>query len=522
MGQENERVCISSIMMRNAPEMHKTIQSVLAQTYQNFRFCVIVSEQTRPVLATYAEQDHRIELYDAIPGQLYRDFCYRQRDIFRAGNDGYYTSIDGDDWYDERYLESLLDCMKRTEADIVASGITYVDEKGITLGQLVTREMSWKVEDTANLLPWTYIYFRPVWGKLVKSEVFMKHDLEEIPHDAKEYGEYGGDTLFMMSLLTGAKKLAICENPFYFYRQLSSGMSHQMQENRLESDEFLFHFVVRQLKKIGKVGEPHIRFLFNVYGEALKDTITLIMQQPNSIQEKADQIMYVLRKDTTKELFDRERNDGLRFLDDWKEPQFVRSVYHLVFGGIDLSLLTEEEEEKCTQIFFQLYEVYEKVFSKDEMCILMREKEALDALIDKEYDTLFDVLLRTLTKVEDSRNQVVLGLLRRCSKKEWMRAFLKEKEFVVRYRELFLELQRSESNKVFERLLQLLSAETTPACFEQLIELWSVLAAQLENADEFIKSKQMGAYRYNMLGDTQRAEGYIRELKEMGVEFNGD
>ena len=65
---ESKRVGIFMQLYRNEPSMHKAIQSVLEQTYAEFKYYILVSAATKQAVMEYAEKDTRIVVLDGKPG----------------------------------------------------------------------------------------------------------------------------------------------------------------------------------------------------------------------------------------------------------------------------------------------------------------------------------------------------------------------------------------------------------------------------------------------------------------------
>ena len=79
---------------RNEPEMHKAIQSVLEQTYTNFKYYILVNDKTMEAVRKYQNQDNRIVMIQGKEGEGFRTYAK-----YIAKENDYVTTIDADDWY---------------------------------------------------------------------------------------------------------------------------------------------------------------------------------------------------------------------------------------------------------------------------------------------------------------------------------------------------------------------------------------------------------------------------------------
>ena len=52
---QSRRIGIFMKVLRNEDTLHQAIQSVLAQTYNNFRFYILVGEATKEIVSEYAK-----------------------------------------------------------------------------------------------------------------------------------------------------------------------------------------------------------------------------------------------------------------------------------------------------------------------------------------------------------------------------------------------------------------------------------------------------------------------------------
>lgn len=515
MMPEKECVCVFMQVYRNEDSMHTAIKSVLNQTYRNLRFCILVSPETKGTVLEYAEKDSRIEVYNGKIGESNVDYCTRRKNILQAGNDAYFTTIDADDWYDEHYIEELVSFAFVHHTDITACGNHFVDASHKPMGIRKSHDMVWNTQNTGQVLPYMYGYFRTVWGKLIDSRLILEQNIEELP-SPDTYGYYGGDTIFMFQLVAISKRIGICEKVLYYYRLSNTGHSSILRPGRLDSDALLFHCVKNVLAQLGPVGESQKRFLYQVYGNAVIDTTTLLLHQDLNESEKSDKLLYVYKNPLTAILLQRERAGQLAL--PGQDPViFSEKLRKLIFHNIKVHGVTKPALQNYLNIFEILCNQWTGMLSTSEFAVLLTKPEQLDAFIEGRYEELFTMLTTRLKKAKPAETESYLLLLRRISKTIILKPVLDERKFVLKYSDLLNKINQRRDEDAFCILRKLLLTDKLPYQAERLIELWMNLAALEENADQFVEGKLYWIEALRQEGKIAEARTCYEELKGLGI-----
>lgn len=133
--------------------IHKTISSVLEQTYQDFEIIVVddgSTDDTGSVVKTFT--DPRLKyIYQENAGQA------NTLNIGIKNSSGKYIAfLDGDDFFLPHRLEAHIQILEeRPEIGLVASGYVYVDETG----QITHENQAW--QDTPQLDLETWLFYCP-------------------------------------------------------------------------------------------------------------------------------------------------------------------------------------------------------------------------------------------------------------------------------------------------------------------------------------------------------------------------
>ena len=194
---------ISVIMLTYNREklVGRAIESILAQTYQDFEFIIVdngSTDRSGQIAEEYAAGDVRIQVIHRERGNIGSG---RNAGLDAAKGE-YIAFIDDDDWAEPDFLEFLLGLAEESDADVAICGAAdkIFDEKKVMTAEEALIELMWRKK-----------YNMAFPTKLFKSE--LMEDLR-FPED----GAYD-DIALMYKLLAGADRVAYHGLPKYtFYR----------------------------------------------------------------------------------------------------------------------------------------------------------------------------------------------------------------------------------------------------------------------------------------------------------------
>lgn len=210
----------------------KCIQSVQAQTYDNWELLLVVGGQDRTVeiCDKYAKEDSRIKT------------IHDNKGLVQARNSGYnhaagewITYLDGDDWVDTDMCEKLVEAIKaHPNVDVVFWH--YIEELGDkTIDKWNSNDgcqsewLSYDEEGCKELARRTLIYKYGLSDgtcKLVNMEYARKYG---IFHDERlKQGSEGVE--FSLRAFYHAKAALYVNRCFYHYRYIPTSISHKVDE----------------------------------------------------------------------------------------------------------------------------------------------------------------------------------------------------------------------------------------------------------------------------------------------------
>lgn len=509
----DKRVGIFMRVFRNEPEIHQAIQSVLSQTYKNFRYYILVNEKTIELVNQYAQEDMRIEVLEGKEGEGFRDYAK-----YIARENAYVATIDGDDWYDKTYIEELVDCAEKKHLDIVACGNYFVDSSARIVGERRQIDMTWNRKDTNMVLGYIYAFFRTIWGKLMTAQVVLAYDESRLPLP-EQYGEYGGDTLFIFNVLYGADRLGIIDRVLYYYRISATSTSYQLKQGRLESDEILFKFVKKFLEEVGNVNEKALLFLYQVYGHALTDTTKLLLNAKMDEKQRAENLRYIYKKNISEEALYQDRIGKLAEYNNNEAFYFTKNLYHLIFDSLGGENQDKDIVKDYMELFCVLYPKRKDIVSVNIFCLFLQKKELLDSCTYENNYELFCKLVEELPCLNEEDSGECLKVLQKINPHIALTPVLQKMEFVMAYADIIKKVANGNEAEAVELCRERFSDLRFPKYAELLIDLWINLAALQNDADAFVDGKIMKLQILIDCGKNDEARREMADLDEMGIVY---
>lgn len=507
MDTKKNKVGIFMRVYRKEPTIHRAINSVLNQTYRDFKYYILVNQNTKKIIDKYKKKDKRIVVIEGKPNEGFRNYA---KDI--AKENEYITTIDADDWYDVEYIEQLLSIAEKNKADMVACGNYYVDDNNRIVGSRYQKNLFWEQKDINRVLPFVYGHFRTIWGKLYRSRILTKSNFQNIPESSK-YGGYGGDTLFVFNLFSETKRFYLSDKLLYYYQISQTGGTKMLSQGRIDSDEILFGFTENILSSFEGYGENQKRYLFIVYGYALVDTVKLLLEK-----DQVQKILYVLEKPISKELFVREEKGLVEIEGLPKSIKFAEVIKNILFDIVFMENGIGIESVELLKIMGGLYPRLTNSLSKNEFELLVRDRDTVENFIIGQDRSIVDKLIEIFPKLDDNEQKDCINLFSKLNIDIIFRTMLEDREFFKEYLDIGLLLNKEKYEEVSKVLKTYFSGETYPYKSEQLVSLWNNIAARLENIEEYTLTLQLRVEILSILGKRQEAVNQLYELIEMNVE----
>lgn len=496
----NSKIGIFMKVFRNEAGIHAAVESVLAQTYTNWTFFVMVNNATKEVLQKYAENEKRMVLLDGKPGD---SFVYCSKTLATDEFD-YWLTLDADDCLSAECAEKLLDFAEKNHCDVTAGAFEFVNPDGTVIEKRgYPDQLVFPCEKINNVLPVIYGQLRTIWGKLYKAEVIRSFSEERIPQN-EEFGGYGGDTLFVFNLLYEAKTIGVIPDMIYRYTLSLTGGTHVLAEGRLNSDELLFRFVKSFLEEKSVYDDVCAHYLYAVYGNAIADTVSLLYEAKISKEERNNGVHQVLANPLTKLLLLRDA-EGLTT--SKKDYFFFKLLYmffvvnddrisyeeYTMIGNSRCQLLDKEEYEllvKFPGAVFEYHTDHKPIFQKN--------------------------ILRIYLKLENPMRKTLLSIIRKKNNNVILASVLKE-NFIQNNSDILFEIIDENYSALVEKVRERVLSGTEQEYLEILLNLWTNLAAITEDSNEYVFSQEVMIEFLIRQKRKEEASKMLQELISMGI-----
>ena len=221
--------------------LHRCIDSVLAQTYQDFELLLIddgSKDSSGAICDEYAARDSRVKVFHKENGGV---SSARNAGLAIASGD-WIMHLDGDDWIEPDMLERLIRKGEDTGADIVMGDFLFAYSDRDILYSLP----DWDNNKTASLNRYIISVWTCVWGGIHKRSLYEEYQLK-----SPQGVTYCEDFHLMARLCYHAKKVVNIHQPFYHYRQQEGSVMHNLNKKTEQNEQWVYQDIIRFFKEQG-------------------------------------------------------------------------------------------------------------------------------------------------------------------------------------------------------------------------------------------------------------------------------
>jgi glycosyltransferase involved in cell wall biosynthesis len=196
--------------------VEQAIRSCIKQTFQDIEIIVVEdcsTDTTKSIIKNLMKEDSRIRLIE-------NDKNYGAGQSRRNGLDAakgeYFLLLDGDDWIEADFIDTLYQKAIETDADVVSGGIKVLREEG-----------AYDITSYGNTITEGYDKVLKFWKERI---VFMNNKLirlslhEKVPYCTRRFVE---DTPVIIPMLFFANKVVYVDNIGYNYRMQENSLTHK-------------------------------------------------------------------------------------------------------------------------------------------------------------------------------------------------------------------------------------------------------------------------------------------------------
>ncbi len=212
------------------------IDSLLDQSFLNFELILVDDgspDNCPKICDDYAKEDARIKVIHRVNGGL----LSARKAGLKEAKGKYISYVDGDDWVDKYYLDSMFKLAEANDADLVTTGhFREFDGKIETIKPKIAGIYD-ENELKSSIIP-NAIYNGDfcehgmstyVWNKLFKRELLI-NILFDVPNEII----MGEDAAITYSYLAISKSLVVSRIPLYYYRQRHDSIVKSIENPKTE------------------------------------------------------------------------------------------------------------------------------------------------------------------------------------------------------------------------------------------------------------------------------------------------
>lgn len=482
------------------------IDSVLGQTFQNFEFHIVdngSTDQTKNILEEYARKDERIQLFRIEKNDISRWHYY---DIYEKIRGKYGAVIDSDDWWEPMYLERLLCMAEESKLDIVCTGCVFHEEKnGRTGKRQMKSELVLGREDYGLYYSVYHVFFRTMWGKIFKTELVS----EVCAAQGKLV--YGLDTVMGFQWLEKSRRMGISPTAMYHYRVYSESASYKYHQNRFASDVYLYEDAVRFLRNFGKITKRNQEFLYQVYANAVRDTVKVIARSALSSLEKREEYIKIALHPLSEEAF-RCTEDACR-----KCRELLAKELYQVF--VRTGTENDETAERVRRAFENLLPECAKA-AENEILDVLRRENVKEYFLQDNKNGLVNELLQCVKDGSRMERKRIFSVLRKLIKGDPLMERINASGFPLWYAELYQLIWKREYMQALDEMTGLLLEEKAEKEMESFLEFYLTLAALEGEESAYLFGKVRLARLLCRKKDLAQAEQVYQELLGYGLGEN--
>lgn len=201
------------------PYLKRCVDSIIHQSYSNLE--IILVDDGSPdkcpfICDSYAQTDNRIKVVHKVNGGL----SDARNAGLRIATGDFIAFVDSDDWISHTYIETMLNLISDSTADIVECGfIRTTGESDICVKDEHPLKKTYSSREALQLLIKDCELHQIVWNKLYTRSV--------IEDTLFEVGKYNEDEFWTYQIVGRARKIVKIDDILYFYYQNATSIMGQ-------------------------------------------------------------------------------------------------------------------------------------------------------------------------------------------------------------------------------------------------------------------------------------------------------
>lgn len=227
MVKMNELVSVIIPLYNSERFIRKCVESLLAQTYNNFEIIVVddaSTDNSLKIVQSIAQKDSRVKVYF---GKKYSGVSAVRNAGLTNAKGEFVCFVDSDDYVSKYYLESLIVSLKDTGADISCVGVARVGERqNKNLNKFFNQnEYNVRVYNKTEAMEMLFSGRKirmNIWNKIFPKKLFVGEN--KISYNEEIY--HGEDVAFLYDVFARVKKVCFVPMKYYAYTRRKGSLVH--------------------------------------------------------------------------------------------------------------------------------------------------------------------------------------------------------------------------------------------------------------------------------------------------------
>jgi glycosyltransferase involved in cell wall biosynthesis len=275
------KVCLFTSAYNAENTICRAIESILAQTYNNFEYYIFDNgsqDGTLDIISEYVKNDSRVHIKRRNvnnPLAIYE----LEADVFALPLIDWYANLDADDDYAPDFLFEMLNFANENNLDFVSCCSNFIDEAtGASLNEFVlSDDIIIAGERFGTLFPNYFRFMGARWGKLINRTITAKGSLNGFCEYIKQKElQYRLDTAEMLWYLQRSERAGVLSKRLHNYRHHPNMLSKSDINGRLDNNLKMPEIYRDYLRsKIGFVSTGNETYIGEVLERSMRRTLAL-------------------------------------------------------------------------------------------------------------------------------------------------------------------------------------------------------------------------------------------------------
>ncbi|MCM1216985.1 MAG: glycosyltransferase [Lachnospiraceae bacterium] len=264
------------------------LESILRQTYKNIEVIVVDDGSTDgslEICISYSKKDSRIMVIPKVHAGLVEA---RKSGINKARGE-YCMFVDGDDWIVENLIESILPLMEEGNVDIVNYNLSTVNGDTIEKWCYTIPDGIYGQGQLKNI--YTKMMFDFDNGKpgIIQSlctKLIKRNILRESISNVDGNVTLGEDAAVVYRAMITAKKIAITNESFYFYRIHAGSMTTSKNKNIFSDISYFQQYMLKVFEGYSEeygLNEQLRMYMMHFIEKGIRDFLSISFVNPYSV-----------------------------------------------------------------------------------------------------------------------------------------------------------------------------------------------------------------------------------------------